>query len=272
MKVLKFGFTLALTLVLISFFAGVSYSQLTKGLVCYLSFNDGTAKDNSGAGNHGKIIGAPKSVAGKVGKCFDFNGKSDAIEIPDGPAVQLSDALTVAAWINVRKFVDHAGICWKGEKIGWGPNFNWRIATTGNGLTWGTTTAATENWFATDGAITLNQWAFICLTADGKQAIAYVAKDGKTLTKPASGQSNPKPSPAPYNVWKGQPVRIGVAQGRSGDLKIIDYYDGLIDEVMIYNRALTEAEVKELMTTDMSLTAVDAKGKLSTTWGEIRSY
>jgi len=267
---MKFG----VILVAIAFFvfASGAYAALTDGLVGYWSFNDGTAKDNSGAENHGKFLGAPKSVAGKMGKCLDFNGKNDGIDIEDKASVQLDKALTVAAWINVRKFVDHAGVCWKGEKIGWGENFNWRIATTGNGLTWGTTVKGAENWFATGGAVTLNTWAFICMTADGKQAIAYVAKDGKTLDKPASNEGNPKASVAPYNVWKGQPVRIGYSQGRGGDLKTVDYFDGLIDEVMLFNRALSEAEVKEIMAKDLSTTAVGSLGKASTTWGNIKSY
>lgn len=248
-------------------------ADLVKGLVGYWSFDTGSAKDDSGSGNNGKILGSPKVVAGKVGSAFDFDGVDDGIEVPDHASLQLPDGLTVACWINVRKFVDHAGVCWKGEKIGWGANFNWRIATTGDGLTWGTTTAGNENWFATSAAIKLNEWNFIVLTADGAQAVARVAAGGGAFKTPTSGQGNPKkPSPKPYNVWKGQPVRIGWSQGRNGDLKIIDFYNGVIDEVTVYNRALTDAELSELKDQGMPATAVDAAGKLTTTWSRIKAY
>jgi len=250
---------------------GIAYADLGAGLVAYYSFDSGTAKDDSGNGNKGNIEGAPKVVDGMVGKAFDFDGKDDGVTVPDHASLQLPDALTVACWINVRKFVDHAGVCWKGEKIGWGANFNWRIATTGSGLTWGTTTGGSENWFATDAAIKLNEWNFIAMTADGKQAVARVAAGGGAFKTPASGQQNPKPSPAPYNVWKGQPVRIGWAQGRGGDLKVIDYYDGIIDEVVIYNRALSEAELTEMKDQGMPTAAVRPAGKLATTWAGIKA-
>jgi len=266
--------SLMLTLGFVFMYAGESHAALKDGLVAYYSFNDGTAKDNSGNGNNGVFLGAPKSVAGKVGKCLDFNGKTDGIDVVS-TKVQLPDALTVAAWINVRaNAADHAGIVWKGEKIGWGFEYNYRIAVTTNpGLTWGTCTAAAENYFATDFDLSMGSWIYACMTADGTTAIGYVSKDGTTLTQPAtSANTNPMPSPKPYVVWADQPLRIGYSQGYNGDLADIRYFDGLIDEVVLYNRALSEAEIKDLMAANLSTTAVNASGKAATTWGEIKSY
>ena len=256
-------------------YASESHAALTDGLVAYYSFNDGTAKDNSGKGNNGKILGAPKSVAGKVGKCLDFNGTTDGIDIADSKSVQLPDALTVAAWVNVRTdTVDHAGIVWKGEKIGWGGEYNYRIAVTTNpGLTWGTCTANAENYFATDKVFNNGNWVYACLTADGTTSIGYVSTDGATLTKPGtSANTNPMPSPAPYVVWAGQPVRIGYSDGYNGVLGDVRYFDGLIDEVVLYNRALSEAEIKDLMAGKLAaIVAVDAFGKTATTWAAIKA-
>lgn len=258
-------------------FVGGAFAAITDGLVGYWSFNDGTAKDNSGNGNHGKIIGAPKSVAGKMGKCFDFGGKVDGIDVPDSAKIQLPNALTVAAWVNVRAVDaskgDHAGIIWKGEWIGWGFKYNYRIAvTTGPGLTWGTCTDAAENYFATNVDLSMGKWMYVCMTADGANAIGYVSKDGTTLTKPASDQGNPKASPKPYVTWAGQPLRIGYSVGYNSDVKDVRYFNGLIDEAVLYNRALSEAEIKSLMASDLATTAVKALGKASTTWGDIKSY
>ena len=257
-------------------YASESYAALTDGLVAYYSFNDGTAKDNSGNGNNGKILGAPKSVAGKAGKCLDFSGKADAIDVADSAKVQLPNALTVAAWVNVRAVDatvgDHAGIVWKGQMIGWGFAYNYRIAvTTGPGLTWGTCTAAAENYFATNLDLSMGSWIYVCMTADGTTAIGYVSKDGVTLDKPKSDQSNPKPSPKPYVVWAGQPLRIGYSVGYGGVIADVRYFNGLIDEVVLYNRALSEAEIKSLMTADLSTTAVGASGKAATTWAQIKA-
>jgi len=249
-----------------------AYADLADGLVGYWSFDDGTAKDNSGTGNHGDILGDPGSVNGRVGKGMDFDGDGDGIDVPDNATVQLPDALTVGAWVYVRSMIDHAGIVWKGEMIGWGMNFNYRIATTTAGLTWGTTNGEAENYFATDGAINLEEWTFVVMTADGTEATGRVSKDGAPFEIPASGQGNPQvSSSAPYNVWEGQPLRIGYSQGRDGDLAVVDYFDGIIDEVVLYNRALNEDEIVELMTQGLPTTAVAPAGKLATTWSDVKT-
>ncbi len=267
--------SLALAIGFASMYVSKSQAALTDGLVAYYSFNDGTAKDNSGNGNHGKIIGAPRSVDGKIGKCLEFNGKTDGIDVFSSK-VEFPDSLTVAAWINVRavdsSVGDHACIIWKGEKIGWGYEYNYRIAvTTGPGLTWGTCTSSAENYFATNLDLSMGNWIYVCMTADGTTAIGYVSKDGKTLQIPASDQGNPKASPKPYVVWADQPLRIGYSQGYGGDINDVRYFDGKIDEVVLYNRALSEAEIIDLMGSNLAATAVNSHGKSAITWGEIKS-
>ena len=272
-----FILSLMLALGFVFMYASDSHAVLKDGLVAYYSFNDGTAKDNSGNGNNGKFLGAPKSVAGKTGQCLDFNGKADGIDVADSKTIQLPNAFTVGAWINVRAVDatvgDHAGIVWKGEWIGWGFKYNYRIAvTTGPGLTWGTCTAAAENYFATNVDLSMGKWIYVCSTADGTTCIGYVSKDGTTLLVPKSDQSNPKPSPKPYVVWAGQPLRIGYSVGYGGIAADVRYFNGLIDEVVLYNRALSEAEIKELMAANLATTAVNASDKVASTWGEVKSY
>jgi hypothetical protein len=267
--------SLMLALGFVFMYASESHAALTDGLVAYYSFNDGTAKDNSGNGNNGKIIGAPKSVAGKIDKALDFNGKTDAIDVVSSK-LGLPDALTVATWVNVRAVDatvgDHAGIVWKGQMIGWGFAYNYRIAETLTGFTWGTCTASAENWFATDVAVDLGKWVFLCMTADGANDTAYVSKDGATLDKPVSGNGNPLPSVKPFVVWEDQPLRIGYSVGYGGVLADVRYFDGLIDEVSIFSRALSEAEIKDLMAANLSASAVKASDKVASTWGEVKSY
>lgn len=248
-----------------------SYSAIMDGLVAYYSFDAGTPKDNSGNGNSGVFEGDPKLAAGKIGACLDFDGDGDGVTVADNASLQLPDALTVAAWIFPRTGVDHGGICWKGEKIGWGANFNYRIATTGDGLTWGTTSGGNENYFATGGVLKTNEWMFVAMTADGVNEIGYISSDGVNFEIPASGQDNPKAGGAPYNVWEGQPVRIGWSQGIGGDLANMGFFDGLIDEVAIYDRALSEDELRDLAGGLLSLTAVAPAGKLIKTWAAIKA-
>ena len=260
---------LSVILFTISFLVFVSgaYAALESGLVSAWTFDDGTAKDNGTGGNNGVIKGNVKSVAGKTGKAMDFDGvKGSYIEVADKASLQ-QDRFTISAWINVRKGADHGAIFFKGDKIGWGANFMARIATTSDtNLTWGTTFGATEGWFATNNVIKPNEWSHVCMTADGTVATAYVA--GKV---PASGQTNPHESKAPLNKWAGKPVEIGVGRGVGGTVGNDAFFNGIIDQVYFWKRALTAAEVTQLAGGAV-LTAVEVKGKVSTTWGDIKSY
>jgi len=260
------------TLVYVSAYAGI-----TDGLVGYWSFNDGTAKDNSGTGNNGVIIGDPQSVDGKVGKALDFNG-DDGIDIASNSTVELADALTAAAWIYPRSVVDptngndHCGIIGKGNMIGWGSDvYNFRIATaTDQGLTWGSCGGGTEGYFATGNCLAdgLETWYYVALVEDGSEGRAYV--NGKVMEDAdVTGGDMHRPA-APYDTWPDEPVRIGYSQGRGGDLNNVQYFDGIIDEVVLYNRALSADEINELMTKGLPGAAVEPTDKIASVWGKIK--
>jgi hypothetical protein len=255
----------------------VAYADLADGLVAYWSFNAGTAKDDSGNGNKGVIRGNPRSVPGKVGLAFDFDG-DDGIEIASNPTLELPNALTCAAWMYPRATKDaagndHAAICWKGSKIGWADDgFNWRIATAGDdGLTWGACGGGTQGYFATNGVLpNMNTWYHVALVEDGAIGTAYV--NGLALTDADTTGGDRNRPVAPYDTLPDQPVRIGWAEGRGSGDGVPVYFDGIIDEVVVYNRALSAAEVTQLMNEGMPTTAVELGDKLTTTWSRIKAY
>jgi hypothetical protein len=255
-----------------------SYAALEDGLVGYWSFDTGTAKDDSGNGNKGIIHGAPKAVGGKVGMAFDFNGETDGVEIPSNSTVELPNALTAACWVFPRAPRDAAGndvagVFWKGNKIGWGLSYNWRIATSGDaGLTWGSCGAGTEGYFSTSNCFVdgLNTWYHVALVEDGSEGRAYVNGVVQTDADVTMGDMH-RPG-APYNTWPDEPVRIGWSQGRGGDVATLVYFDGIIDEVVLYDRALSATEVGQLMDVGINgTTAVEPVDKLATTWSRIKA-
>ena len=63
-----------------------SGADIMDGVVGVWLFDEGSgnkAKDSSGTGNGGDFQGNPKWVTGKFGKCLEFNGSEDFIEVPD---------------------------------------------------------------------------------------------------------------------------------------------------------------------------------------------
>jgi hypothetical protein len=249
---------------------GISFGggTLVDGLVGYWSFDDGTASDQSGHGNHGTIVGNPQVVNGKMGNAMDFNG-DDGIEIASSSSLELPNAFTVACWVYPRATKDaagndHAGVVWKGSLIGWGSDvYNYRVATVDDaGITFGACGGGVESHFKDSVCLDpFENWHFLAYTADGSVGIGYA--DGVEVGNRADAIT--------YDTLPDQPVRIGWSQGRGGDVNTLVYFDGIIDEVAIYNRALGTSEVLAVMEQGLASLAVDPQSKLTTTWSSVKS-
>ncbi len=252
-------------------------ADINDGVVAGWTFDDGKVTDAIGKA-HGELFkGAKITNDGKFGKALDVDGNQDSradIEFNPGLEEVIEGPHTISYWLYVREGRDHSGV-WKGEKVGWGATFTFRIVTTSsNNLTWGTTSGGTQNWFATEGVIEPGEWFHVCQTADGKEAIGYVARDGEKPEIPASGQANPQVAPEPYNLFPDRPLELGAGRGIGGNDGNDTFLDGIIDDVILWDRALSEDEVAELASgsrPDKAL-AVKAEGKITTMWGTVKSY
>jgi hypothetical protein len=247
--------------------ASVSYAAIEDGVVGHWKL-DGNGDDSSGNDNHGVIVGDPATVPGMVDTALDFNG-DDGVEIPLSPVLELPNAFTVACWIYPRATKDaagndHAGVVWKGSLIGWGTDvYNYRIATVDDaGITFGACGGGVESHFKDSVCLDpFENWYFLTYTADGNTGIGYV--NGAEVGNRADAIT--------YDTLPDQPVRIGWSQGRGGDVNTLVYFDGIIDEVAIYNRALGTSEVLAVMEQGLASLAVDPQSKLTTTWSSVKS-
>ncbi|MHA1289084.1 MAG: DUF2341 domain-containing protein, partial [Candidatus Thorarchaeota archaeon] len=112
-KLIIFGITLVIILATVGtvaalngWFGGgdtISPDSLTRGLVGYWAFEEGygqTAYDASGNGNDGTLHNGPEWTQGKVGGALSFDEDDEYIEISDTDSLDISDAITIGAWIN----------------------------------------------------------------------------------------------------------------------------------------------------------------------------
>jgi len=254
-----------------------AYAALEDGLIGAWLFDDGTAKNFAGASN-GELQGGVEVADGKVGKGLSFDGVDGIVQIPHEQSMDaLANSVSVSAWVYIRQGAHCSAVIFKGERIGWGSYYNYRIITLdegigpNNSLSWGVANSGTECWFHTHDAVEPEQWFFMCLTADGSQETAYVAPEGGPVVVPASGQGNPRSAPAPYLTFPDLPIELGVGRAVGGTVGNDAYFDGIIDEVFLWDRALSEDEVSELASgTRPAVAAVSALDKLTTTWGELK--
>lgn len=209
-----------------------AWTSLRKGLIGYWKFDEGsgeTAKDETPNAFHGKVTGAAW-VAGVVGNALDFDGSDDCVDIGDPPQLRLTDAMTLAAWILVDGFQGNGRIVCKQDgpgKRGWSLNIERQKYVCIQVPIDTDTTVATKPPTFPEG-----RWVHVIgVFNPGREICTYL--DGKLADRVTDG--------VPVKQFNSAlPVRIG---GRpEGGC----FFDGRIDEVRIYNRALSAEEAKAL--------------------------
>ena len=224
--------------------AGVQ-AQSDEGLVAEWHFDEGSGsvlKDSSGNGNDGVIYGATW-VDGKYGKALSFDGVDDYVEVPGSTSLDITGAITVEVWIKLSN-PQYSSNLWPfilsdqtRDINGYGLQF--KSGTYNQKVTFVVGTGGVD-WqntpYSTD--LSLNSWHHIVGTAvDNDNIKLYI--DGAFSEK---------------NTFSGN------IAGSSGHLVISgNSFNGIIDEVRIYHRALSQEEIKfnyESGPTTLSLTKI----------------
>jgi hypothetical protein len=200
------------------------------GLVACYSF-DGNVNDATGNGNNGSVNGATLTSDrfGNTNSAYKFNGNGDSILIPNSPTLNPA-ALTVSVWVNVSSSAPMDIVSKDGESFERqylllsGGNFRAHIGK------------ADGNFDYADGQtpILAGKWYHLVQTYDGTELKMYVNgqhESSTTINVAPGGVAN-----------SDQPVRIGGGAPNSDHY----WFHGVIDDVSIYNRSLSEIEIKRL--------------------------
>ena|GEM_PF-935677 len=217
-------FTLTFLLLLCTLLAGMAYGASQTAIVGQWSFEEGTGtivKDTSGNNNDGRNEGAA-SVKGRVGQALSFDG-NDYVEVPHQASLSPSTALTIEAWINpvsntkYQKIISKSLFSHTDYSIFQGGNNNIAFSFK--------TGTLVRSLYSTANSVPQGVWTYVVGTYDGKRVRLYL--NGRQVNSFAvSGKIN----------VNAEPLRIG------GETKN-NNYKGMIDEVCIYNEALTAAEI-----------------------------
>jgi glucose/arabinose dehydrogenase len=205
------------------------------GLVAAYSFNEGTGtsvNDASGRANTGSIGSAAWTIAGKNGGALSFNGTDALVTVPASPSLDLTTGMTLEAWVDPTA----AGGVWRTVVFKERPGGMLYSLYANNGaanLPVGQLFLANAEQDAVGGAtLPLNTWTHLAATYDGSNLRLYV--NGSLATSfLVSGTL----------AATTDPLRIG------GNAIWGEYFSGLIDDVRIYNRALSPSEIGSDMTT-----------------------
>ena len=224
---------------------------ITDGLVSYWSFNKDTVtgktvKDIFGASD-GTMDGNVEVVKGQVGEALKFSGGHVDCGA-DKTLTEIGDQMTLEMWI-------------KPEKPGWAILAG--ISRSGNNsyvVAWSDQTridfniwnGALETWpFHSKAQPEVDKWHHVAGVYDGSEAIIYINGEEDSRKKFEGDLKHNG-----ENFWMGARKSDGLP------------FNGLIDELRLYNRGLSQAEVEQNL--DAVGLAVEPAQKLALTWGSIK--
>ena len=243
-------FFLSLFLILITMIT-VSEAQ---NLVLHLSFDElagDVAKDLSEFGNDATFKGSPKLIDGVFGKALELDGKTSG-QIPDHASLDIVDAITIEFWAIVKGGEAIQSGVEKG--VAWVSGL-YNLAALYNGGTILQFFDLPEpcNDDNIGPSIQDGEWHFLAGTWDGDDILLYI--DGELEAEmPCKGKLKPN----------NDPLFIG-ARGGSGR-----FLTGALDEIKVYNYALTKDELLKDMAEPITL-HVDAQEKLATVWARLKT-
>lgn len=242
--------SLVLALGLTASVAGVTSAHLNVG--CYPPpaglmawwTGDGNATDS--ARNHdGKLVGGTGFVPGIVDQAFSFDGVDDLVRVHDSRAWTLGNhAFTIDAWINFAALPERGAAIVSHDEgagpIGGGEVAKWIFwfdnqgheGQPGNALRFhinSPTLGPTIDTIAAFWTPTLNHWHHVAITRIDSTYRLFI--DGVKVAKDHDAHRIPNAA---------APLEIGAAEGGH-------YLSGLIDEIEIFDNALSQRQIRKIV-------------------------
>jgi hypothetical protein len=205
-------------------------APVVSGLVAAYGFEEASGAsvlDASAHRNTGSIAGATRTASGRFGRALSFDGVDDSVTIVDAPVLDLSTGMTLEAWVNPRALSGWRTVLMKESADGLAyalyahdnaPRSAAYVRVAGSG---GDESAAGST------ALPLDTWTHLAATFDGAHVRLYV--NGALVgTRAVAGTL----------LVTSRPLRIG------SNLVWGEYFNGRLDEIRVYNRALSAAEIR----------------------------
>ena len=212
---------------------------LKEGLVAYYPFN-GNTEDESGNGNNGQLEGAilTDDRHGNSNSAYLFGGSGSYVQVPHHALLNLkSEGLTLSAWVFVEDD-ESTTILVKGDSLSDNEayhlsnvkgNIKYAFRTVQNGVV--------PIIITTNTPLLANQWSHIVVTHQaGEQPRIFIGGLQNNSISTIEDQTLPR-------MNNTEPLRFGA--GKRGGLPH-GFHKGQLDDIRIYNRALSAEEVKAL--------------------------
>ncbi|MHC4533184.1 MAG: LamG domain-containing protein [Planctomycetota bacterium] len=186
-----------------------------------------TVADFSGAGHNGFFAeGTPEWVEGKFGSALKFDG-TNKVEIPDHADFHVTDAVSIALWAKPEDTQPEYAKFFCKQKSGEYP-YGIQYNSSGSSIRGTVNASARSDTSSTPSFV--GEWAHLCMTYDGSAVILY--KDGEEVGR---------------NEVSGELQQNDLSLSIGGRLGSGQNFNGSIDDVYLFNHALSIEEIQALM-------------------------
>jgi len=216
--------------------SAVARTKRASGLVAHWTFDEGkgsVARDWSGRGHHGRIQGGARWVRGKIGGALRFDGVGDFVRVTDDPSFNVA-TFSICAWMRWEGgvLVDHYAAVSNYAGGARMQHYGLRMGNSGRAVFF---YDDASKWDEVSGTSAVNDstWHLVAgVLTPGTEARIYVdgVLEGTDTTS------------VPASLLPSKDLYIGRDGSHEAELR----WNGLIDDVRIYNRALSAEEVKAL--------------------------
>ncbi len=230
-------------------------TNITEGLVAYYPFN-GNANDESGNGNNGTVYGATLTMDrfGNANNAYIFDGINDYILVPDNNSLDLSIGLTITAWIYSSDTSGPRVIISKWNDNTWEHSYLFKDHNSSDKLRISLSKGNFYDLADIEGStsITVGKWMCVAVTYDFNTITLYVNGIEDVSSKRTGTIANSVTN-----------MLIGAVYTGGG---IKEYFSGILDDIRIYNRALSVSEIQALYNENVSSPDLQIRNKNDTTY------
>jgi len=227
-------------------------------LVAHWRFDDGSgnvAHDTSGNANDGTFAGDPQWVDGKISGALEFNGSSDYIEVPFSESLRVINQgdFSIAAWLRLNEIPSEYKVVFQqGDDASGGPGRTWLFVHQSNEIRSSLGGAPTGAGVGIEGGTWCH--SVVVVTEGGTTDSVQLYVNGEAAGAPR--QDSMEDSEGLFYI--GAHKALG------------NIWDGLIDDIRIYNHALSEAEIRKLSVGPQASKPIPADGAIhEDTWANL---
>lgn len=216
--------TAVFSLVVVISLAPRANADILSGLVAYFPF-DGNADDSSGNGNHGQVFGAAliPDRFGHANSAYGFDGVDDYLQTLDSASLNITGDLTISAWIRTDS-AENTPIIFS-NMLEVSPHDGYSLRLTSEGTVF---FMSGDLPLIGQSSVITGEWQHVAVVQTGTTASLYI--DGAL----------------DISGIVGVPTTSAVDQTIGASYSPHYFWDGALDDVRVYNRALSLTEIQQL--------------------------